>query len=173
MAVSAIQPNPTTQEITPGIRNTSNTRRADEFQKHLTAKPTPPSTKGLPIQRPHLNYTPPPQQTETNLVGSAKDGTNLASKETNAELKQIAEDFEQQIYALMWRRVFTAANVGGAETQINALEMLGPELMDQMVKAGMNKDSMGNLAQVIFEDLVRARDGNTLNTKMPNEEIGR
>lgn len=141
------------------------------FQKHLTHTSSTERVKDIPhsetrvqalseLHKHNSIRSLPDSHSSTN---DKKTGTNLALEKSNAELKKVAEDFEQQIYALMWRRVFTAANT--KEQGCSALDMLGPELMDQMVKSGMNKDSMGNLAQRIYEDLIRARDGHMLNSK--------
>lgn len=123
--LTAIQPTGVESEKTLKSNNNRINSNSDNFQDMLTVKPQ--------------------KAAEINSTQEPDDGMDLA-------LKQLATDYEKQIYGIMWNLAFQTVSEkfeGGLGE-----EVFRRELVDEMLKLP-NSDNLGNIAQAVYEDLKR------------------
>lgn len=116
------------------LNKQASVKNSDQFKAQLAAE-----------SKKNPNFVKNSSETLTDV----KSGTDLA-------LKKVAEEFEQQIYAMMWQKVLDSAEVsfGEPSSSVDPVKLLGPELIADMVKAGMDPEEFGDLAKSIYDDFI-------------------
>ena len=135
------------------IASPQNNSVSDAIQsKAQEGKATIDSQKSTIIPQSFTEQTAPAKELGAkNIATTPEIGTDLA-------LKEKAREVEKMLYSVLWGIVFNTAGVDGSNSEgVNALKLLAPELLTQIVSEGMKEEELGDIANSIYKDLQRVK----------------
>ena len=95
----------------------------------------------------HLKANDPAIQKAYNEAMERLNTTDTEEGGTNIALKELAKQFENQIYAMMWNRLFKKEDEGSL-----AMRVWHPQLVEAFVEAGDNE--LGDIGECVYDQLL-------------------